>query len=156
MTDLNSCLGVSSLQLRLSPILAAAEIVRRFMWAVLRLEKEHLDMYSTNGRRAVLQVAQPEALEGGDLELLSPAPEEEDTRSPEVVRLLEVHPAMAIPVSAEESVKRKKKDLIQLDGLVLSTSEAALHDRPDRKQLLKEGGIFLVMQAAMIIFAMTQ
>ena len=32
-------------QLHLSPILAAAEICRRYMWAVFRLEYEHLELY---------------------------------------------------------------------------------------------------------------
>ena len=36
-----------TIQVRLSPVLAAAEICRRCMWAFLRLENEHLHMYGT-------------------------------------------------------------------------------------------------------------
>ena len=36
-----------TIQVRLSPVLAAAEICRRCMWAFLRLENEHLHTYGT-------------------------------------------------------------------------------------------------------------
>lgn len=121
-------------------------------------------MYNTNvgKRRAMLQVVQPDGAplqERGGVRSSSSddgVEDEEDNEKSEVVRLLEVHPAMAVPVSAEESTKRKKRDLIQLDGLVLSTSEAALSSRPERKVLLKEGVVFLGLQLAMIVSALAQ
>lgn len=59
-------------QLRLSPILAAGEIVRRFMWLLFRLENEHLTVYrpvpslaTTEKRRA----PSPQHSQSGDTEV---------------------------------------------------------------------------------------
>ena len=51
-----------TIQVRLSPVLAAAEICRRCMWAFLRLENEHLHTYGTAIDDGFANLGEPDAV----------------------------------------------------------------------------------------------
>jgi len=141
------------------------------MWAVLRLEKEHLDIYASGKRPEEEEEEEEEKTRGGGVEVEGGGKgveegqggggggggEMEEEAPSEIVRLLDIHPAMLDHDDAI-SKRRKKKppSLLQLDGRSLSRDEVSRWFLPQRRQIFYEGVAITAAQLLVVILAMNQ